>query len=212
MTTYTSRTSLKSEDLYPLVDALGFALKLGPRGGNGVYPLIGEAEAAYNYEGVSVEYTLKVVESYLEPYAGQSTGVRVSIAGFLQLVLCYDHKRNRLEAYLIDASKLDADTVFHPTWSRLRLMHNLRNAVEAHFLWLEAAGEPLQWQATPNAKRWVKDYLIAREVHNLTADDGLALADALAFDLIDRETDDLHRKWKISTEHRRLEWMAGGTA
>ncbi|HEY0817568.1 MAG TPA: hypothetical protein VGD46_02250 [Rhizobacter sp.] len=199
---------LKSEDLYPLIDALGFPVKLGRKNGDS-YPLIGEAEAHYNGGGLAFDYKPTIVESVCDPYAMQTTGVRVALIGALQLVVTYDHKRLRLEAFVIDASVLNGKDVFGTKWSRLRFLFDIHKAVAAHFVYTDKL---MVWQETPNAPRWVRDYLLAREQHKMTADDALEIADALAFGFLDREDPNLHANWKISTPAHRLEKIKEGAA
>lgn len=199
---------LKSEDLYPLIDALGFPVKLGRKSGDS-YPLIGEGETQYRSGGLEFDYKPTIVESICDPYSMQTTGARVALVGALQLVVTYDHKRLRLETFVIDASLLEGKPVFGTKWSRLRFLFDMHKAVVGHYVYTENL---CVWQETPNAPRWVRDYLLAREQHKMTADDALEIADALAFGFLDRDEPNLHQNWKISTPAHRLEKIRDGAA
>lgn len=197
---------LNSADLYPLIDALGFPVKLGRRDGD-TYPVTGAGSGALAVPSLNLHlaYAPTVVESHLNPADMQTTGLRVHVLGALELVLTYDHKRLRLEAFVVNGPDLPTVGVFGPRWSRLKFMFAVHKAVRAHYLWVEAPGGESYWQETPKAARWVLDYLQARETGKLSADLALELADGLAFELLDRDDPELHHKWAISSKAKRRE-------
>lgn len=198
--------SIQSNDLLPLADALGFPLKLGTRDGE-VYPLIGEGQLPYVLTklGLNLQATPRIIDSHLCPAAGQTTAVLVSVRGNLCVALTLDHKRSRLEAYVLDKEHIPSTGLFERTWSRLRFMYAVRESVRAHFVTMLPG---VIWEETPNARRWVQDYLLAREEGKLTADDALEVADLLAFGNLDRNDLELYRKWRISTDAKKAEIAA----
>lgn len=196
---------LNRQDLYPLADAVGFDLTL-KEVADCQFMLEGGMESALTIPGLGLNLPMQaaVVESHCDTYLMQTTGVRVAVLGMLHFIITLDHKRKRLETFVVNADALPEAGVFERKWSRLRFMYAVRNAVKAHFVW-----EPSQnrWVETPNGALWVQDYLLGREQHKLDADDALELADLLAFGSVARSPDVYH-KWRISTDARRRE-MAG---
>lgn len=206
MTTYRRESSqLDTTPVYALVDALGIPLRT-VSGANTLCGVGLEGEAARRYTvpslGIKLEYQLSVIATQWQGLATTPVGVLLQGPGDLELFLLNDHKRDRLELFVLDGQKTGPlKKGIHKAWSRNYFMREVQPATATHYL-LEGS----EWVETPNARQWVKDYLEARFQH-IDACEALALADALAHGVLKRE-DGLYDNWLKSTKAKKREKLA----
>lgn len=198
---------LDRADIYPLIDAMGFPVKVKTLNKGGSCMLTGSISFDFVCKelGFDIKMRASTVTSMVTLYTYSSTSaVLVHVAGNLHLCFLQAHNRPRLEVLVLDGKELGKATLLPDVWSRKDFIKKIAPHIRAHFLQQEDETGAKVWQETPDAPRWAQDYINARGAYQLCAEDGVLMADLLAFGMIER-TPEAMKKWAISTPARRDE-------